>query len=42
MTLQELLTMFSACVIGTYSPKEYAQQVIIARKNRMRWGMGQW
>ena len=42
MTLQELLTFFSARVIGTYSPKEYAQQVIIARKNRMRWGMGQW
>ena len=42
MTLQELLTMFSARVIGAYSPKEYAQQVIIARNNRMRWGMGQW
>jgi hypothetical protein len=42
MTLAQLLAMFSARVIGTYSPKEYAQQVIIARKNRMRWGMGQW
>jgi hypothetical protein len=42
VTLQELLTFFSARVIGTYSLKEYAQQVIIARNNRMRWGMGQW
>jgi hypothetical protein len=42
MSLAQLLTFFSARVIGTYSPKEYAQQVIIARKNRMRWGMGQW
>jgi hypothetical protein len=40
--LQELLTMFSARVIGSYTPAQYAQQVIIARKNRMRWGMGQW
>ena len=42
MKLQELLTMFSARVIGTYTPEQYAQQVIIARNNRMRWGMGQW
>jgi hypothetical protein len=34
--------MFSARVIGTYTPERYAQQVIIARNNRMRWGMGQW
>ena len=34
--------MFSGRVICTYSPKEYAEQVIVARKNRMRWGMGQW
>jgi hypothetical protein len=42
MSLADLLTMFSARVIGTYTPAQYAQQVIIARKNRMRWGMGQW
>jgi len=42
VTLRDLLTMFSARVIGTYTPAQYAQQVIIARGNRMRWGMGQW
>jgi len=42
VTLRDLLTMFSARVIGTYTPEQYAQQVIIARNNRMRWGMGQW
>ena len=42
MSLQDLLNMFSARVIGTYTPEQYAEQVIIARANRMRWGMGQW
>jgi len=42
VTLRDLLAMFSARVIGTYTPTQYAQQVIIARNNRMRWGMGQW
>jgi hypothetical protein len=42
MTLVKLLAMFCARVIGTYTPAQYAQQVIIARNNRMRWGMGQW
>ena len=42
MTLAQLLAMFSARVIGTYTPSQYAQQVTIARNNRMRWGMGQW
>jgi len=42
VTLRDLLTMFSARVIGTYTPAQYAEQVIIARGNRMRWGMGQW
>ena len=40
--LNMLLAMFSARVICTYTPKEYSEQVIIARNNRMRWGMGQW
>jgi hypothetical protein len=42
VTLQELLAFFSARVIGTYTPEQYAEQVIVARANRMRWGMGQW
>jgi len=42
VTLKDLLSMFSARVVGTYTPEQYALQVIIARNNRMRWGMGQW
>jgi len=42
VSLRDLLAMFSARVIGTYTPEQYAEQVIIARNNRMRWGMGQW
>ena len=42
MTLLDLLSMFSARVIGSYTLAQYAEQVIIARNNRMRWGMGQW
>ena len=42
MSLADLLAMFSARVICTYTPEQYAEQVIIARNNRMRWGIGQW
>ena len=42
MNLRDLLTMFSGRVICTYTPEQYAEQVIVARNNRMRWGMGQW
>jgi len=42
MTLAQVLLMFSARVIGTYTPEQYANCVREARANRMRWGMGQW
>ena len=42
MTLAQVLLMFSARVIGTYTPDQYAICVREARANRMRWGMGQW
>ena len=42
MSLQDLLAMFKGKVICTYTPEQYAEQVIVARNNRMRWGMGQW
>jgi hypothetical protein len=42
MTLAKLIELFNARVIGSYTPAQYAQQVIVARANRMRWGMGQW
>ena len=42
MSLADLLTMFSARIVARYTLEQYAQQVIIARNNRMRWGIGQW
>jgi hypothetical protein len=42
VSLQDLLAMFFGRVICTYTPEQYAEQVIVARNNRMRWGMGQW
>ncbi len=42
MSLADLLTMFSARVICTYTPKQYADCVREARANLHRWGMGQW
>ena len=42
MSLADVLAMFSARVIGTYTPEQYADCVIEARANRRRWGMGQW
>jgi hypothetical protein len=42
MTLAQLIELFDARIICTYTPEQYAKQVIIARNNRMRWGMGQW
>jgi hypothetical protein len=42
MSLADLLAMFSARVIGTFTPEQYAQQVMPGRMNRMMWGIGQW
>jgi hypothetical protein len=42
MTFEQLLTMFSARVICTYTPEQYADCVREARANRHRWGLGQW
>ena len=42
MSLPDLLAMFSARVIGTFTPEQYAKQVMAGRKNRMMWGIGQW
>jgi len=42
MNLQELIVFFSARIIGTYTPEQYAECVREARANRMRWGIGQW
>jgi hypothetical protein len=37
-----ILSMFSARVIATYTPEQYADCVLEASANRHRWGMGQW
>jgi hypothetical protein len=42
VSLADLLAMFSARVIGTYTLEQYADCVREARGNRHRWGMGQW
>jgi hypothetical protein len=42
MTLAQLIKLFSARVIGTYTQEQYANAVRVARADRMRWGMGQW
>jgi hypothetical protein len=42
MSLADLLIMFSAHIVARYTPDQYAEQVIVARNNRMRWGIGQW
>jgi len=42
VTFKQLLAFFSARIIGTYTPKQYADFVLEARANRHRWGMGQW
>jgi hypothetical protein len=42
MSLSDLLALFIGRVICIYTPVQYAEQVCIARANRMRWGIGQW
>jgi hypothetical protein len=42
MTLAQLIKLFDARIIGTYTPEQYANAVRVARADRMRWGMGQW
>lgn len=42
MSLDQLIEFFDARIIATYTQEQYAEQVIIARNNRMRWGIGQW
>jgi hypothetical protein len=42
MSLADLLTMFAARIICTYTPAQYADAARQARANRHRWGLGQW
>ena len=42
MTLTQLIELFDARIVATYTPEQYADAVTAARANRHRWGMGQW
>jgi len=42
MTLAQLIKLFDARIIGTWSMKEWAEIVEKIRANRSRFGIGQW
>jgi len=42
MTLQDLISFFSARIIGSWTMEEWAAVLEKIKKNPMRYGMGQW
>ena len=42
MTLQDLISFFSARIIASWTPEEWAGVLEQIQKNRGRYGMGQW
>ena len=42
MTLGQLIAFFDAQVIASYTPAEWAVVLEKIKKNRGRYGMGQW
>lgn len=42
MTLPQLIQFFSARIIGSWTPAEWAVVLEQIKKNRGRYGMGQW
>jgi hypothetical protein len=42
VTLSELIAFFDATVIGTWTPEEWEKVLEKIKKNRGRYGMGQW
>jgi hypothetical protein len=42
MTLAQLIAFFDATVIGAWTPQEWAVVLEKMKKNRGRFGMGQW
>ena len=42
MNLQELIVFFSARIIGSWTPEEWAGVLAQIKANRGRYGMGQW
>jgi hypothetical protein len=42
MTLPQLISFFSARIIGSWTMEEWAAVLEQIKANRMRYGMGQW
>ena len=42
MTLAQLIALFDARIIGTWSMEEWAGVLEQIKANRMRYGIGQW
>lgn len=42
MTLPQLISFFSARIIGSWTMEEWAGVLEQIKANRMRYGMGQW
>ena len=42
MTLAQLVSFFSARIIASYTPAQWAVVLEKIKKNRGRYGMGQW
>jgi len=42
MTLAQLIELFDARIVATYTPAQYARECARAKADRVRWGMGQW
>jgi hypothetical protein len=42
MTLPQLISFFSARIIGSWTMEEWAGVLDQIKANRMRYGMGQW
>ena len=42
MTLAQLIELFDARIVATYTPAQYAKECARAKADRVRWGIGQW
>lgn len=42
MNLAQLIELFDARIVATYTPAQYAKECARAKADRVRWGIGQW
>jgi len=42
VSLAQLIELFDARIVATYTPAQYARERARAKADRVRWGMGQW